>query len=148
MLNTWKTVLVVLVLMLVVDSYLFYRYHRSLSAEASSARIEPVAATAFASAPEPPTPKLAGVTWVTLRVTDAPSWLRVISDGTVVYEQIAPPGYSQSFEARDSLRVWTGNAGSVEVEVDGRDLGALGVDREVLTRELVADPEYGAPAFS
>lgn len=141
MLNRWRTVLVVLVLMLVVDSSLFYRYHRSLQADASSPRIKPVAATALASAPEPPTPKLAGVTWVTLRVTDAPSWLRIRSDGTIVYEQIAPPGYSQTFEARDSLRVWTGNAGAVEVEVDGRDLGALGADGEVLTRKLVADPE-------
>jgi hypothetical protein len=150
MLNTWKAVLVVLVLMLVVDSFLFYRYHRVLEmttpAAPSSARIEPVAAkpVAIASAPELPAAKPVGVTRVTLRVTDAPSWLRVTSDGAVVYEQIAPPGYSQSFEARDSLRVRTGNAGAVEVEIDGRDLGALGADGEVLTRELVADAEQGS----
>ena len=72
MFNKWRTVLVVVVLILVVDGSLFYRYQRSLSADAASARIEPVAATVFASAPEPPTPKRVGVTRVTLRVTDAP----------------------------------------------------------------------------
>lgn len=140
--------LVVLILILVVDGFLFYRYQRSLAMmsptdSSNLARIEPVSvkASTLASAPEPPTTNSAGVTQVTLHVTDAPSWLRVRSDGVVVYEQIAPPGFSQTFSARDSLRVRTGNAGAVEAEVDGRDLGALGTDGEVLTRELVADSE-------
>jgi hypothetical protein len=151
MLNTWKSVLVVVVLVLIVDGVLFYRYHRVLEmttpAAPSSARIEPVTANpvAIAPAPELPAAKPAGVTRATLRITDAPSWLRVTSDGAVVYEQIAPPGFSKSFEARDSLRVRTGNAGAVEVEIDGRNLGALGADGEVLTRELlVADAEQGS----
>jgi hypothetical protein len=151
MLNTWKSVLVVVVLVLIVDGVLFYRYHRVLEmttpAAPSSARIEPVAENpvAIAPAPELPAAKPAGVTRATLRITDAPSWLRVTSDGAVVYEQIAPPGFSKSFEARDSLRVRTGNAGAVEAEIDGRNLGALGADGEVLTRELlVADAEQGS----
>jgi hypothetical protein len=39
------------------------------------------------------------------------------------------------------LSIWTGNAGAVEVQVDGRDLGTLGADGEVLTREFAAQPE-------
>ena len=39
------------------------------------------------------------------------------------------------------MSIWTGNAGAVEVQVDGLDLGTLGADGEVLTREFAAQPE-------
>ena len=81
-----------------------------------------------ASQPEPDT------LTVEVRVEGAPSWLSIFSDGNLAYEQIAQPGFSQSFEARREISIRTGNAGAVGVEVNGQDLGKLGESGEVLTR--------------
>ncbi len=71
---------------------------------------------------------------VEVRVEDAPSWLSILADGNLAYEQIAQPGFSQSFEAQREISIRTGNAGAVGVEVNGQDLGKLGESGEVLTR--------------
>jgi cytoskeletal protein RodZ len=71
---------------------------------------------------------------VEVRVEDAPSWLSILADGDLAYEQIAQPGFSQSFEAQREISIRTGNAGAVGVEVNGQDLGKLGESGEVLTR--------------
>jgi cytoskeleton protein RodZ len=71
---------------------------------------------------------------VEVSVEGAPSWLSILADGTLAYEQIAQPGYSQSFEAQREISIRTGNAGAVAVEVNGQDLGKLGESGEVLTR--------------
>jgi hypothetical protein len=62
--------------------------------------------------------------------------LSVLADGTLAYEQIAQPGFSQTFEAQREISIRTGNAGAVGVEVNGQDLGKLGESGEVLTREF------------
>jgi cytoskeleton protein RodZ len=67
--------------------------------------------------------------------------LQITTDGAVAYEGIAEPGFSRTFEGHGSLSIWTGDAGAVEAQVDGRDLGTLGADGEVLTREFAAQPE-------
>ena len=141
--NTWKVVLVALALVLVVDGALYYR-HNHLVAQTpdslASAFLEPASANPNgkdASGAEKTTKD--GVR-ATVRVSGSPSWLKIRTDGAVAYEGIAEPGFSRSFEGRDSLSIWTGNAGAVEVQVDGRDLGTLGADGEVLTREFAAQP--------
>jgi len=141
--NTWKVVLVALALVLVVDGALYYR-HNHLVAQTpdslASAFLEPASANPNgkdASGAEKTTED--GVR-ATVRVSGSPSWLKIRTDGAVAYEGIAEPGFSRSFEGRDSLSIWTGNAGAVEVQVDGRDLGTLGADGEVLTREFAAQP--------
>jgi hypothetical protein len=141
--NTSKLVLVALALVLVVDGSLYFRYDRLLAqtdGPPASARSEPAGAE--------PNGKDAGAqksaeddVRATVRVSGSPSWLKITTDGAVAYEQIAEPGFSRSFEGRASLSIWTGNAGAVEARVDGRDLGTLGADGEVLTREFAAQPE-------
>jgi cytoskeleton protein RodZ len=73
---------------------------------------------------------------VVVSVEGDPSWLSVLADGELVYEQIAQPGYSQTFEAQREVSIKTGNAGAVGVEVNGQDLGRLGESGEVLTRDF------------
>ena len=141
--NTSKLVLVALALVLVVDGSLYFRHNRLLAqtdGPPASARSEPAGAE--------PNGKDAGAqksaedgVRATVRVSGSPSWLKITTDGAVAYEQIAEPGFSRSFEGRTSLSIWTGNAGAVEARVDGRDLGTLGADGEVLTREFAARPE-------
>jgi cytoskeleton protein RodZ len=73
---------------------------------------------------------------VVVSVEDDPSWLSVVVDGELAYEQIADPGFSRTFEGERGISVKTGNAGAVGVEVNGQDLGRLGESGEVLTRDF------------
>ena len=71
---------------------------------------------------------------VVVNVVERPSWVSVLSDGSVAYQQVAQPGFSQSFEAEQQLSVRAGDAGAVSVEVNGQEVGPLGGSGEVLTR--------------
>ena len=73
---------------------------------------------------------------VVVSVEGSPSWLSILADGNLRYEQIAQPGFSQSFEAQREISIRTGNAGAVGVEVNGQNLGKLGESGEVLTRDF------------
>ncbi len=73
----------------------------------------------------------------TVRVVDYPSWLNIQTDQTVPYSQVTQPGFSQTFETRDSITISAGNAGAVEVEVNGRNFGRLGNYGEVLSRTFI-----------
>ena len=72
---------------------------------------------------------------VQVNVEGSPSWLSILTDGNLAYEQIAQPGFSQTFEARREISIKTGNAGSVGVKVNGQDLGKLGEYGEVVTKK-------------
>jgi hypothetical protein len=141
--NTWKVVLVALALVLVVDGSLYYRYNRLFAqtpTSLASAFLEPASANTNGKGTGAQTTTKDSVR-ATVRVSGSPSWLQITTDGAVAYEGIAEPGLSRTFEGHDSLSIWTGNAGAVEAQVDGRDLGTLGADGEVLTREFAAQPE-------
>ncbi len=71
---------------------------------------------------------------VEVSVEGSPSWLSILADGNLAYEQIAQPGFSQTFEAQREISIKTGNAGAVGVRVNGQDLGKLGESGEVLTK--------------
>ena len=71
---------------------------------------------------------------VAITVQERPSWLLVRSDGALVYEETAPPGFAQTFEADRQLSITSGDAGAVTVEVNGQAAGALGDTGEVVTR--------------
>jgi cytoskeletal protein RodZ len=73
---------------------------------------------------------------VQVSVEGDPSWLSVLADGQLSYEQIAEPGFSQTFRAQREISIKTGNAGAVGVVVNGQDLGRLGESGEVLTRDF------------
>lgn len=73
---------------------------------------------------------------VAVSVKGSPSWCSIQSDGKVAYQQVAQPGFSQTFEARQKIVITTGNAGALAVEVNGQDIGSLGGDGEVVTRDF------------
>jgi cytoskeleton protein RodZ len=77
---------------------------------------------------------------VTVRVIGAPAGLTVSVDGAVALDQFAQPGFSQTFEAQNSVTVSTANAGAVEVEVDGENQGRLGRNGQGATREFPVQP--------
>ncbi len=59
------------------------------------------------------------------------SWLRVVADGEVVYEGMAAQGWSRSFSGADRIEILIGNASAVDLLVNGRSMGPLGVAGEV-----------------
>jgi hypothetical protein len=142
--NRSKVVLVALALFLVVDGSLYYRYNRLLAQTSdplASAWFEPASANTNGKDTAGAQKTTEDSVRATVRVSGSPSWLKITTDGEVAYEGIAEPGFSRSFEGHESLSIWIGNAGAVEAQVDGRDLGTLGADGEVLTREFAAQPE-------
>ncbi|MDQ5811554.1 MAG: DUF4115 domain-containing protein, partial [Actinomycetota bacterium] len=78
---------------------------------------------------------------VVINVRQRPSWLSIQSDGILAYEDIAQPGFSQTFEADRELSITTGDAGAVTVEVNGQNVGVLGGPGEVLTRDFTLKTE-------
>lgn len=80
---------------------------------------------------------------ITVTVAQVPAWLNIQTDGNVVYEQVAQPGFSQTFEAGQQVVVWTGNAGAVRLEINGQDYGALGAPGEVTRRVFTLKPADG-----
>lgn len=62
------------------------------------------------------------------------SWLSVVADGKNVYEGVAEEGFEETWTAETSLTLRTGNAGGVELSVNGDRavvMGASGVVRTV-----------------
>ncbi len=64
-------------------------------------------------------------------VLSATSWLRVTVDGSVSMEGTFPAGTSKTFHGKNAL-VRIGNAGGVEIYVDGKDVGKLGKSGDVV----------------
>jgi len=88
------------------------------------------------SGDQPAAPPRPETLTVQVSVEGDPSWLSILADGQLSYEQIAEPGFSQTFRAQREISIRTGNAGAVEVVVNGQDLGRLGESGEVLTRKF------------
>ncbi|HEX3369937.1 MAG TPA: RodZ domain-containing protein [Candidatus Cybelea sp.] len=64
-------------------------------------------------------------------VLSAPSWLRVTVDGSVSMEGTFPAGTSKTFHGKTAL-VRIGNAGGVEIYIDGKARGTLGKAGDVV----------------
>jgi cytoskeletal protein RodZ len=71
---------------------------------------------------------------VLISVRDRPSWLLIQADGSTAYEQVARPGFSKTFEAGRQLYIKCGDAGAVNVEINGQDLGTLGPAAAIVER--------------
>jgi cytoskeleton protein RodZ len=66
-------------------------------------------------------------------VFSASSWLRVTVDGNVSMEGTFPAGTAKTFHGKNAV-VRIGNAGGVEIYVDGKDVGKLGRVGDVAER--------------
>jgi cytoskeleton protein RodZ len=69
------------------------------------------------------------------------SWVQVRSQGRdFVRTRTLQPGDSLVLPNRSDLSLWTGNAGGIEVVVDGRNIGAVGASGQVV-RDLALDAD-------
>ena len=164
-LSSFKAVVVVLMLVLVADGFLLYRYQQSLpdtgavgatqpdtgpasptTEETSNLleREEPTMATETTTEGTTDSPAKTGGAngpQVDVRVVGTPAWLRVQQDGRTVLEQRTPPGFSRRFEADQEIKIRTGNAGATYVGANGRDVVPLGASGEVGTWTFRVGPE-------
>jgi cytoskeleton protein RodZ len=106
-------------------------------AEDDSSREEPVAGSETKSGVDDDSSEDSPKTvQVTVRIVSVPTGLTILTDGTVASDQFAQPGFSQTFEAERAVTISTANAGAVEVEVDGENVGRLGQLGQPLTRDF------------
>ncbi|MBE9111763.1 helix-turn-helix domain-containing protein [Nodosilinea sp. LEGE 07298] len=69
------------------------------------------------------------------------AWLSVVADGENVYEGIAESGFEETWTAQSSLVFRTGNAGGVELSVNGDRAVVLGNAGMVRTLTLTPDSD-------
>ena len=60
------------------------------------------------------------------------TWLRVTADGKVIFQNVLEKGKTEQWTAQDNLSLWLGNAGGVELALNGKSLGAPGRRSEIL----------------
>jgi cytoskeleton protein RodZ len=70
------------------------------------------------------------------------SWVRVVADGTTVYEGVMSEGAKQVWSADSDIVVRAGNAGAVTVVYNNEPAKTMGSEGEVV--EWIFDKEYGA----
>jgi cytoskeletal protein RodZ len=69
-----------------------------------------------------------------VRITDR-TWVEVWADGASVYQATMQTGTSRTFTANQSMKLRVGNAGGVQVTVNGEPKGTLGERNKVLDIE-------------
>ena len=98
---------------------------------------------ASTSQPAPPTAAASSQRLVIKAVE--PTWVRVQSDGGRIAEELLPAGASREWTAERRFLLTIGNAGGVEVTLNGRSLPPLGARGTVIQRlELPQQPTSGS----
>ena len=70
---------------------------------------------------------------------DADTWVQVWADGKSVMTGLLKPGVVKTVAAVDGIRIRTGNAGGLQVTVNGKPAGTLGPKGQVRTVEVTRD---------
>jgi cytoskeletal protein RodZ len=68
-----------------------------------------------------------------------PVWLSIKSDGRLAYTGTLDAQQSQQFEASSTILVLVGNAGGIEISLNGKPIGPLGRHAEVRLLQLSAE---------
>lgn len=66
------------------------------------------------------------------------TWIRQIKDGRDTNEYILPKGIRHRVEAKNNVRLVVGKASGVEIWLNGKNLGTLGDEDEVVTRLIIS----------
>ncbi len=75
-----------------------------------------------------------------------PSWIQVTADGKTLFADTLQAGQSRSFQASQTIRILTGNAGALEIRRNGRPIGPIGPEGQIRTIELTREGHtIGAP---
>jgi cytoskeletal protein RodZ len=104
------------------------------SATPSQEAVESVAPSPAAS------PEIAGGVNVELVASRGTTWLLATNEnGEVLFSGQVRQGSSKSFSEATQVNLRVGNAGGVDISVNGKDVGSIGADREVANLTYNAD---------
>lgn len=95
---------------------------------------------------ETPTPVIYGGVTVELQIKQ-PSWIQILVDDAKAFEGILQPGESKNWTGQRRVAIRAGNAGGVEVIVNGINRGPMGGEGQVVDQiwEKVDDPSVLTP---
>ena len=65
------------------------------------------------------------------------TWLRVTADDKVIFQNMLEGGHAEQWIATRSMALWIGNAGSVELTLNGKSLGVPGRRGEAIKDLLI-----------
>jgi cytoskeletal protein RodZ len=103
----------------------------ALPTQTSTSAPEPTATPTPTPTTQPsPTPASTNIIQLTVRATQT-AWVRVVADGEVLVESLQDPGYEQHFSAKKRMEFLTGNAGGMQLELNGEVLPKLGEVGEI-----------------
>lgn len=93
-----------------------------------------------------PTPIIYGGVTVELQLKQ-PSWIQILVDDVKTFEGILQPGESKNWTGQRRVAIRAGNAGGVEVIVNGINRGVMGGEGQVVDQiwEKVDDPSALTP---
>ena len=167
-LNSPTVLVVAVVVFLVLDGFLLYRYQQALRSTEQSTPNVPTQETTAPSKAETtgtekttPSPKVETTpaeettssleeeeeeeeeeedVRVVVEVAGAGGvGLSILEDGQLAYDQVAGSGFSEEFEAEEVITVTAADAGAVQVEVNGGDPGPLGASGEQVIRTFTPE---------
>ena len=72
-------------------------------------------------------------------------WTQVVADGKTVYEGTMESGKTETWKGKEKVVITAGNAGAVEMKVNGQDMGKAGNVGQVVEKTFTAD-KAGQPA--
>ena len=80
-------------------------------------------------------------------VISQPSWVQILADDAKVFEGVLQPGERRNWTGRSRVAIRAGNAGGVEVIVNGISRGVMGAEGQVVDQiwEKVDDPSTITP---
>jgi len=114
-------------------------------ASATPSKAATSAASSSATSPEPaPTessvPAFTGNLNVEVRATRGTSWLYVTDEnGTSIFSGQISKGSSKVFSGSKQVNLRVGNAGGIDIAVNGKDVGSIGVNGQVVNLTYNAD---------
>jgi len=168
---TWDLVIAILLFLVVVGGAAYLAYSTVIQpgqvtptptktpaagaandADGNAALLLPTVTSTPSRTPTPvpptatPTPLVYNAVTVELVITQ-PSWTQILADDVKVFEGVLQPGDNRIWTGQRRVAVRVGNAGGVEVIVNGQSQGILGGEGEVTDRvyEKVDDPAQLTP---
>lgn len=75
-------------------------------------------------------------------IVNSRAWVRVAVDGALAYEGILEPGARRSWHGDERVQLRCGNAGGVEVFINGESIGTLGEEGQVVDTEWLKEPAH------
>lgn len=98
--------------------------------DAAHASSSPVSVEALVSTPIPP--PQAGQIAIELSAVE-PAWVALTSEGKSVFRGTLDSGDTRQFAVQENSRLLTGNAGGLEVKMNGKSIGSIGSSGQVRT---------------